>query len=183
MKRTLAWLLAAFLVSYADAQTISGGGGGGAGGFTILAQAYPNTSITGVTTEQNVAAIPVPAGSMGPNGQLRVTLLVSMTNNTNAKTVTVHFNPTSGAIAGGVVATSAYASVASGQLYAIVRNAGATGSQTTVQALATPFGSGTSSSPTTTDTTQPAWVNIGIWPSVSTDTITLLGYTVELNQG
>jgi len=182
MRCALALLLAAFLACRADAQTISGGGGG-AGGFTILGQGYPNTSITGVTTEQNVAAVPVPAGSMGANGQLRVTLLVSMTNNANNKTVTVHLNSTSGAIAGGVVATTAYASVASGQLHAIVRNAAATGSQTTIQVLATPFGSGTSSSPTTTDTTQPTWVNIGIFPAVSTDTITLLGYTVELNQG
>jgi len=182
MRRALAALgLAAFLACAADAQTISGGGG--AGGFTILAQAYPNTSITGVTTEQNVAAVPVPAGSMGPNGTLRVTLLLSMTNNANNKTAFVRFNATAGATTGGGLATTVFTSVASAQTLTIARNTGITNSQIALNTLQTPFGSGTSQATGAIDTTQPAWINIGIFPAVSTDTITLLGYTVELNQG
>jgi len=168
----------------ADAQPITGGGSGG-GGFQILGQGYPNASVTGVTTEQNVAQIKVPAGSMGPNGELRVTLLLSATNNANAKTVSVRLNATAAAITGGLVAqTGAIVSNAAAQLLTIIRNTGVTNSQTTIQTLATPFGAGTNTvGPIATDTTQDAWVNIGIWPSVGTDTITLLGYTVEVHNG
>jgi len=121
---------------------------------------------------------------MGPNGELRVTLLLSMTNNANTKTVSWRFNSTAGAVAGGILNQVAMTNNASAQLHVIFRNQGATNSQMSYTSTTIPFGS-TATAPLTNtiDTTQPSWVNIGIWPSVGTDTITLLGYTVELHQG
>lgn len=182
MKRLLALLLAAALCT--AQQSTNSGVGGGSGGYQIIGQAYPNISITGVTTEQNVAAAPVPANAMGAGGTIRVTLLLSMTNNANTKTVFVRLNPTSGAVTGGGMATSAFTSTASAQLLTIIRNNGATNAQSTIQTMQTPFSSGTNLvTGLAIDTTQPAWVNIGIWPANAADTITLLGYTVELLPG
>jgi hypothetical protein len=179
----LAWLLlAALLATGADAQIVFGGGGG-SGGFQIIGQGYPNTAITGTTTEVNVAAVKVPANSMGPNGELRVTLLLTMNNNANTKSVDVHLNPTSGAVTGGSLFQTGFPSVQSAQLQGIIRNTGATNAQTAIQSLPTPFGSGGGSTSISTDTTQDTWLNVGIWPAVGTDTITLLGYTVEVRQG
>jgi hypothetical protein len=186
MRRVLALLLAALLAA-GDAraqQSTNAGAGGGTGGFQIIGQGYPNTAITGVTTEQNVAAVPVAANAIGPGGSIRVTLLLTMTNNANTKTVFVRLNTTSGATSGGGIATQTVPSVAAAQLLTIIRNNGATNAQTTIQTQTTPFGSGTNIvGPINIDTTQPSWVNIGIWPAVGTDTITLIAYTVELLKG
>jgi len=181
MKRLLALLLAAAFCT--AQQSTNSGAGGGSGGFQIIGQGYPNAAITGVTTEQNVAAVKVPANSMGPNGELRVTLLLSMTNNANAKTAGIRLNATAGAISGGSIFQSSMPNVASAQLLGIVRNTGAANSQTGLQTITVPFGSGAAQTSIAIDTTQPTWINVGIWPAVSTDTITLLGYTVELHPG
>lgn len=53
--------------------------------------------------ENALATITVPAGAIGPNGQIRIRALISYTNNANSKTLRIRL----GGIAGTVLATEA----------------------------------------------------------------------------
>jgi hypothetical protein len=63
-------------------------------GAGAIAQSAVAQSVTGTTTETTLATITIPAGSMGPNGQIEVTTLWSCTNSANNKTLRVKFGST-----------------------------------------------------------------------------------------
>lgn len=64
--------------------------------YVIGASAATGMSVTGSTNETALATISIPAGAMGANGILRVTLLVTGTNNANTKTIRIRLGGISG---------------------------------------------------------------------------------------
>jgi hypothetical protein len=66
------------------------------GTWRVLAASAAPVSHTGDALETALATIAIPAGAMGPNGQLRVTTQWSYTNSANNKTLRVRFGGTSG---------------------------------------------------------------------------------------
>jgi hypothetical protein len=150
-------------------------------GYLAVYQAFPNTPLTGTTSETNIAAIRIPAGSMGPFGVVRVSALFSCTNNANNKTVTFRFTQASGAVAGGFIAAPVVTTVTAISLQTTIRAAGVTNSQQVYPSINAPFGSvSTANDVIAVDTTADSFVNINGTLAVGTDTLTLLGYTVEV---
>lgn len=68
--------------------------------FEVLARSGSAVSHTGSTSETALATVSLPAGSMGPNGILRVTHLWSMTSSGNVKTPRIRL--------GGIAGTAFY---------------------------------------------------------------------------
>lgn len=64
------------------------------GATRTIALAAPGASLTGTTAETTLATITIPAGVMGPNGQVEVEVLFTVTGSTNAKTPRVKFGGT-----------------------------------------------------------------------------------------
>ncbi len=69
----------------------------------VLAKSGVGVSHTGNTTETTLATITVPAGAMGPNGQIEVEALFSINNSANSKTMRVRLG---GSLAGATATTS-----------------------------------------------------------------------------
>lgn len=69
----------------------------------VLAKSGVAVSHTGNTTETTLATIAVPAGALGPNGQVEVEVLFSFTNSANVKTMFVRLG---GSLAGSQTATT-----------------------------------------------------------------------------
>ncbi|MGQ7937348.1 hypothetical protein [Paraburkholderia sp. D1E] len=61
--------------------------------YTIGESAVP-TSVTGTVAETTLATIPIPAGALGLNGALRVTVFSTNTNNANNKTLSLRLGGT-----------------------------------------------------------------------------------------
>lgn len=79
----------AFTVSQLDASDI-------ANGWKVLAKSAAGVSHTGNTSETALATIAIPAGAMGPNGAIRVTILGNGTNSGNSKIIRVRFGGAGG---------------------------------------------------------------------------------------
>lgn len=63
-------------------------------GPRVLAQTAVAAPITGTLTETVLGTITVPAGAIGPNGQVEINAHFSVTNSANTKTVRVKFGGT-----------------------------------------------------------------------------------------
>lgn len=141
-------------------------------GWRILGKSAVASSVTGTTTETTLATINVPAGAMGPNGQLRVTALWSMTNNANSKTARARLG------AGGPqLFTSIVPSLASQR---IIRELGNRNSQTSQVS----YGAGITAS-TGTSTTAVSTFTVdtsAAFDLVLTGTLTNTGDTMTLEQ-
>lgn len=61
-----------------------------------LGQQHTQASVTGTTSETALYTLPLPAGAMGPNDTIRVTIRTSHSNNANAKTLRVRLGPSFG---------------------------------------------------------------------------------------
>ena len=70
---------------------ITGGGGGSTGNMRALAVSGAAASVTGTLTKTALATIAVPAGTLTANGRLEVFLDFEMTQNVNAKTLSLQF--------------------------------------------------------------------------------------------
>lgn len=153
--------------------------------FTNLTiyQSGASASVTGTTSETNLAAIKIPAGLMGVNGSVRVTCLWTYTNSANTKTMLVRFNATSGATSGGQIVALTQTTQATAQTQIIIRNANSLSSQVTYPAIqgATPYGTTTSGlTVSSVDTSSDSYININATLANSSETITLAGYTIEV---
>ena len=142
----------------------------------IVAATQGQTSVTGTTTGANLAALRIPAGSMGRNGHIEVKCLWTYSNSANVKTTSVQFSQTSGSGGSFIAGNLAVTTTASAQTLTIIRNNNATNSQTAFAPNpSTPFGSTASASLTAAiDTTADSFVNINGQLAVSTDTLTLV---------
>lgn len=156
----------------------------------ILAQSNASSSVTGTVNETTLATITVPAGAMGANGALRITLIATANSSTNNKTVKVNFGATN------------YLNVNLGTAQSLlalrtqveIRNRNSTSSQIGYVAsgeagLQSPgarpmgvgFGESASVAVTSTiDTTAGNAITITGTLANTDDTLTLEGYTVEV---
>lgn len=146
----------------------------------VLARSGTAVSHTGNTNETALATISVPANSMGPNGVLRVTIVMSMTNNANGKTGRVRL----GGLAGTSFAAVALANFQSWRHQTQIQNRNATNSQIATTDLQVGFGASTAAVITgALDTTSSQDLVISGTLTNSGDTITLESYLVELCYG
>jgi hypothetical protein len=174
----LAWLALAAPAG-AAAQTISQGQNGS--GYYTIYQAYPNTTLTGIIVETNMAAIRIPANTLGPNGMLRITTFWTCTNSANNKTFSLRLNATSGAVSGGSFALGTQTAITNVQMQNILRNSGATNAQTSSGTVFSPYVTAvTAPTALAIDTTADTWLNINGAVAGAAETLTLLSYTIEV---
>jgi len=155
-----------------------GGASGGGGNISFVASATSGPiSLTGSTVETNLAALKIPANSLGKNGAFEVVAIWSFPNNANNKTMTVRYTPIAGAVTGGGLGSPTIATTtASAQMLWIVRNNNSTGNQTQwAVGGQTPFATAAPSIATNvaTDTTADSYFNLNGQLAVATDTLTL----------
>lgn len=145
----------------------------------ILGMSGTAASCAANTSENTLASVTIPAGSMGPNGALRVTTVWTMTNSANNKTIAVKLGGTSGtAFCNLTLGTG----IASARYEHFIANAGATNSQIGFVAANT-VGFGTAAGANVTasiDTTAATTLVITGTKASSGETLTLLNYLVEL---
>jgi hypothetical protein len=148
------------------------------GTWRVLAASAAAVSHTGDTLETALATIPIPAGAMGPNGQLRVTTQWSYTNSANAKNLRVRFGGTSGTSYLAQAVTTTASSVFQNR----IANRGAANSQ--IGNSNTAFGSTTAGVITSAvDTSATADLVITGQVVNSGETLALESYLVELFHG
>lgn len=142
------------------------------GGIGLLAQSGAPVSVTGTTTETVQASIPIPAGVVGPNGVLRITPLWSAPVNADSNTYRCR-------VAGTVLFATTLANDGSFSPIITARNTGSA----LVALGGTSLGVGGSGSVPTSlavDMTAPQSLTITAQLASAADTVTLLGYTVEV---
>jgi len=153
------------------------GGGVGLKSIGILAQSGTPSGVTGTSAETALATITVPAGTLGPHGRIVIETLWSMTNNADTKTAFIRIAGT--AILGwGATTSSVFRAKTE------IRNAGSRTSQV-FPANGTPLAysdglNGSAYGTASIDFTTVQTISINGQVSVVTDTITLLGYTVQV---
>lgn len=144
----------------------------------ILAQSAVAVPLTGTASETALATIAIPAGTIGPNGSLRITTLWSHTNSANNKTWRIRL----GGIGGTAFAAVVRSTTATDHDIRIIRNRGSASSQVALTA-GTGVGFGTSGSAPVTgsvDTASAQDLVLSGQLANTGETITLEAYTVEL---
>jgi len=131
--------------------------------MSIVVATQGQTTLTGTIGSTFMAALRIPANSMGGNGHIEVKALWSTTNSANNKQYLAYLNTVPGVTGGLGLPSSTISTVASAQSMWVVRNNNAANAQSIYgQIPATaPFGSGTFALNTgAVDTTQDTFVNI-----------------------
>lgn len=156
---------------------LGGGQGRGLQSPGVLAQSASPASVTGTLTETALATVTIPAGAMGLNGALRITVLWSHTNSANTKTLNTRLGGVSGTIISGLPVTT----TASTQAMTMLRNRGAANSQVRFGSTTNSFSAFSSAVVTHAVDTSVAQdlVLTGVLTNTG-ETITVEAYTVEL---
>ena len=147
--------------------------------MSIVAATHGQTSVTGTTSETNLASLRIPAGSMGRNGHIEVKCLWSFTNSSNNKIFSIRFSQAPGAVTGQPGSQSVATTSPTAQTLWVIRNSNATNVQSAYAnaggVLLAPFGS-VNATPVsgTVDTTQDAFINVNGILALSTETLTLV---------
>ncbi len=151
--------------------------GRGSGDWKVLAQSGVAVPLTGGTSETALATVAMPGGTMGPNGNIRITTLWSMTNNANNKTARVRL----GGVSGDQVLAAGLTSQASAQIQRTVWNRNSEASQVSwVAATANSYTASTATGFTATVNTANAQdIVISGQLANGADTMTLEGYLIE----
>jgi hypothetical protein len=147
----------------------------GSSPLTVVATAGP-VSVTGTLTETNLAAMRIPAGSMGPNGAIDLKCVWSYTNSSNIKLLTTRFTTAAGSIGGGVIGSAVSATTsAAAQTEHVIRNNNATNAQSAFAGTGIgPFVVGAAAiSVLTNDTTADTFLNVNGTLANTGETITL----------
>jgi len=142
----------------------------------IVAATQGQTSVTGTTSETNLAALKIPGGVLGKNGHVEIKALWSFTNSANTKTLWVRMSSTAG-VTGQPSGFAQVTTTATAQTLSVFRNMNATNSQRAYGGGQTtaPFGSGAGADTTaTSDTTQDTYINLDGTLALGTETITLV---------
>lgn len=150
--------------------------------WLVLARSAAGASGAEDTNENALATITVPANAMGPNGFLRITTAWVYTNSANAKTLRYRFS----GIAGTIFWTTAPTTTALTTHSFIIANRNAANSQTGMMAggSATPWSANTGTLVTgAVDTTAETTLVLTGQKALGTETLTLVGYVVELAYG
>lgn len=146
-------------------------------GIAVIAQANPGTSVTNTAAETNLATITIPAGLLSTTGVLRGTMLFSNNSSAGIKTSIVRLSATSGITGNSFyIETAASLTGARGQFE--IRNNGSLSSQ--IGGITAQFGFGANALSTATiNTAIASFLNIDGSLATTTDTLTLVGYTIE----
>ena len=171
--RFLGVLLAAWLLAMPATADIAFYGGGG--GVSVVATAGP-VSLTGSTSETNLAALKIPAGAIGKNGAVQIVTLWTYTNSSNNKTIIFRYANTSGTTTGALLGNNlVVTTTAAAQLLNIIHANNATNAQLSWnQAGNTPFNTGgVAAVALSVDTTQDSYININGILALGTETLTL----------
>ncbi len=146
----------------------------------ILAMSGAPITITGTTAETAFATIAVPAGSMGPNGSVRITFVGSCApSSANLKTFRVRFGGLAGTAYGALTLTTALALRDQRQ----IQNRNSTASQIGMNSSAPAGGWGQANAAIVTsvvDTSQAVDIVLTGTLSSAAETMVLESYVVEL---
>jgi len=156
-------------------------------GMPYIVTTAGQSSVTGTTSETNLAALLIPGGTMGRNGFVQVAAFFSYPNNSNSKTYQIRFSTTAGGVTGGIMGQGQNVTTTlTSQGMWIIRNNNATNAQSSYGGAGmTPF-SAIPNGPFTLaqDTTVNQYVNINGILAVGTDTLTLIhAYAVVFPHG
>lgn len=138
---------------------------------TLTAVVGSNAAYTGSTTETNLINVAIPAGAIGNNGSVRVTVSWTTNNSAGAKTGKVYLGATQ------LAQSASYTTSVGGSQMIGVRNRGVLNVQTAQ------VNGGTTTAATTyaaIDTSVATFINISGTVAVATDNVIIEGYTVEL---
>jgi hypothetical protein len=146
--------------------------------FTVLANSAVAVPLTATTSETILATINIPANSMGPNGIIRVTTIVTNTNSVDAKTARVRF----GGIGGTDYLGSAQTTQTNMHTYRLIQNRNSLSSQIGTASGLSNVMAPTSVAPATSTVNTGADTTIVITGQLANaaDTMTLESYFVEL---
>ena len=141
---------------------------------TILAQSAVQLVSPADTNENTAFMLTIPAGRMGANGGLRVTLKITATSNANTKTIRAYLAST-------VLGTHQTSSYVTYPWQIAIYNRGAQNSQVGHNSSANSYGSSSTSYTTgTVDMSVDQVFKITFQKATGTDTLTIDSYTVEL---
>ncbi len=144
------------------------------GTWRVLAASAVAVSHTGSTSETTLATVSVPAGAIGANGALRVTMVWSYTNSANAKTARMRLGGTSFLVFNATTTSSA-------RIEHQIHNVNSEGAQKGWVNNGTAFGSSTGTIVTASiDTTVAQDITFRGGLANAGETITLESYLVEL---
>jgi hypothetical protein len=133
-------------------------------------------TITGSTTETSVYSLTIPGGRMDENSSLRISALMSMTFNSNVKTMRIKFGNSSP-----LTLTATPANVSGNSLQATIQNMGSQSVQEAHPSIVTSFGStGTSLVTGANNTSLDQLLEITLQLTVGGDTASLRRVLVEL---
>lgn len=146
------------------------------GTWRVLASSAVAVSHTGSTTETTLATITVPAGAIGANGALRVTMVWSYTNSANTKTARLRLGGTSFLVFNATTTSSV-------RIENQIHNVNSEASQKGWVNSGTAFGSSTGTIVTASiDTTTAQDITFRGALANAGETITLESYLIELYQ-
>jgi hypothetical protein len=151
------------------------GGGIGLKAAGILAQSAVPSSVTGTTTETVLATINIPAGAVGPNGYVRITADWSLTSNADTKNFRMR-------LGGNTIGSSYTLNAAQSTFFsdAAVYNQNSQSSQYTRFRGNTGGQYNVSTGSLTANMATAQSLTLTAQLGTSTDTVTLLSYTVEI---
>jgi len=138
----------------------------------VLAQSAVAASVTGTTNETTLATVTIPAGAMGPNGQIEVHCQWAVTNSANTKTLRARLGG-AGVSAASLTTSAAYQGITR------VANRGVANSQLASSQFTT-GSTGTAANTTAIDTAAETTLTLTGQLATSTETITLESYLVLL---
>ncbi|WP_334004325.1 hypothetical protein [Burkholderia cepacia] len=155
-------------------QSGPGNGGAGSRGVSVVAQSAVAQTVTGTTNQTVLASVTIPAGSVSPNGVVRITPLFTFTNNANVKNLSITFG-------GATVLNTNQTNAAALQSLHLVRNRGVLNSQVMMSAGSAGIGPSTGlAAASAVDTSQAVALVFSGTLANASDSITLEGYTVEV---
>jgi len=145
--------------------------------LTFLSGAPSPGVVTGTATETTLATITIPANVMGPNGQIEIIPLWSVTNSANTKTLRVKLGATT-------YFSAVNSSAAGVQPYIRIANCNSTSSQVGFGGSASGLAASTAAAITSSiDTTAATTITITGELANTGETITLKSYLVRVTYG
>lgn len=159
---------------------LGGVGFGSGNGGVIISKSGVAVPLTGTTSETALVTIPIPANTVGANGNISVTTFWEMPSSSNQKSMRVRLG--AAALAGSIVHSSSGTTIASARIETMVMALNATNSQKSISI--NPRGTDyltTQAAALATSIDMTASQNIVITGQLASgsETLTLIGYMVQ----
>lgn len=158
------------------------------GGSCLLAISQVASSVTGTTSETNLASYSLPSGLMSANGQLEVFVLWSYTNSANTKAPRMRFGFDYDPLGGNIFYNPSITTTNTLQSFMILKNANAQNIQlgfanNTGAGYATSTGSVVTSNWNTASTSYGTGLHFNGALGSAAETLTLEGYSITYVEG